>query len=147
MTEYPGKGYINGSKLCALGNKPYSKWKNNNGYKIAIKALEKYHLTLDDEGIDEEELRSRKNGLTVPVNLETSDLSGTFIHPDLVFFVAQWISPEFGIQIMAITNMQRNLSSDNENKYWNNMGENILIASKNNNNYEAQNSTRRAGYN
>ena len=81
-------GYVNATKLCNLANKEFRHWKKNQNAKELM----------------EEVTRENSTGLEIVVNLGPSEVSGTYVHPDLIPHIASWCSAKFAIQVSKIVN-------------------------------------------
>jgi hypothetical protein len=77
-------GYVNATLLCKAGGKVFSEYKRSKQTKDYIKALE---LNM---GISHIDLFDAKKG---------GNHSGTYVHRKIGIHLAQWISPEFSIQV------------------------------------------------
>jgi len=101
-------GYINATKLCAVGGKRFDNWIRNNGSRELIKEFEE-NLTEYDNVV----ITDNSYGIT----------RGTYVHPDLIPHIASWVSPKFACKISKIINAWKQSSPENEFRYWNDMGE------------------------
>jgi len=104
-------GYINATKLCALGGKELF---NYNANKSSQRFIDEAVLVL---GIPKIELIQELNGGNIPV------IRGTYIHQDLVPHIACWISPRFAVNVSRILRQWRALSRANEETYWQTLGD------------------------
>jgi hypothetical protein len=77
-------GYINATALCKAGNKLFGHYKENKKTKAYLQALESII------GIPIMELFDVKVG---------GNHSGTYVHRKVALHLAQWISPEFAVQV------------------------------------------------
>lgn len=87
------KGFINATKLCKLGNKKYYNWPHTEEAIIANKFIKKKNNS------DEELSFVVKGGNKIMINL-----SGTYVHIDLIPSILNWISPEFFLYSTKILN-------------------------------------------
>ena len=83
-------GYVNVTKLCKAGGKEYKHWKANKESEAVIKAIERSVGIPTDLII--RDIRTGKN-----------ESRGTFVHRRLALIIAQWISPDFAVQVAAWT--------------------------------------------
>ena len=83
-------GYINVTKLCKAGGKEYKHWKANKESEAVINAIERSVGIPADLII--RDIRTGKN-----------ESRGTFVHRRLALIIAQWISPDFAVQVAAWT--------------------------------------------
>jgi prophage antirepressor-like protein len=83
-------GYVNVTKLCKAGGKEYKHWKANKESEAVIKAIERSVGITTDLII--RDIRTGKN-----------ESRGTFVHRRLALIIAQWISPDFAVQVAAWT--------------------------------------------
>ncbi|AAR83573.1 transcriptional regulator [Canarypox virus] len=99
-------GFINATKLCKLGKKEFYKWTRLDGTKELIKKVQEMNniwkvkpgppdleglemiIVIESEG---------KNG-------KKYEVSGSYVHPDLIPHIASWISPLFAIKVSKIIN-------------------------------------------
>jgi hypothetical protein len=81
-------GYV--TKLCKAGGKEYKHWKENKESEAVIKAIERSVGIPTDLII--RDIRTGKN-----------ESRGTFVHRRLALIIAQWISPDFAVQVAAWT--------------------------------------------
>jgi hypothetical protein len=81
-----GDGYINVSELCKAGMKQFNHWNVNDRSKSFLKVLKR------STGIPMDLLIS--SVMTGP-----NDTRGTWAHPQVAINIAQWISPEFDVQV------------------------------------------------
>lgn len=102
-------GYINATKLCAVGGKQMKNWIRNNGSKELIKEFE----TVDNP---------TKILITVTGG-QNPEIRGTYVHPDLIPHIASWVSTKFACKVSKIINKWKQTSPENEFGYWNVMGE------------------------
>ena len=99
-------GYINATKLCSDGGKLMKNWMENKSNKDLIQSFEVMI----------------KSSITL-FNMKGSyELRGTYVHQYLIPHIAGWISPLFAYNISIILHEWTLLSSDNNFRYWNNMG-------------------------
>ena len=117
-------GYINVTKLCKDGNKNYFNWKKSNHSTKLLQAFQKKYP-------DTELLQLVNGGRNYKI-------SGTYAHPDMVSHIASWISEEFAVMISFIIQEWRNISTKNEDKYWNTMGNCIINYPSENNDSEEE---------
>ena len=93
-------GYINATKLCALGNKHLRNWHKNESSKELIACYE--DDTRSDQsgyGVSYEIGRKELAGLT---KVEQESAMGTYYHRTIIVHLAQWISPAFGAKVSNI---------------------------------------------
>jgi hypothetical protein len=83
-------GYVNVTKLCKAGGKEYKHWKENKESEAVINGIER--------------------SIGIPIDLIIRDIRtgknesrGTFVHRRLALIIAQWISPDFAVQVAAWT--------------------------------------------
>lgn len=79
-------GFINATQLCQAGGKKFNHWKSLDSTKELIEALE------NESGIPVSQLIDMKKDIYKDI----------WIHPDLAFQLAQWISPQFTLQILRL---------------------------------------------
>ncbi|UOX38643.1 KilA N domain protein [Finch poxvirus] len=101
---FKDNGFINATKLCELGKKDFKNWLRLDGSKELIKKLEEdnnyYYMT---------KLSSKKM-LCVIIEIKDRrkhhqhDISGSYVHPDIVPHIISWISPSFAVRVSKITN-------------------------------------------
>ncbi len=108
-------GFVNITKLCRDGGRRFEHWLENNKSKELIKWILK---DIKRDGMEIYALESIKN--------VSNNLRGTYVHPDLVPHIAMWISPRFGIIVSRIIREWRELSFQNEENYWTEMGDCII---------------------
>ena len=101
-------GYINATKLCAVGGKRFDHWLENKGSKDLIKEFEN--------------VENSTNLLILNMS-GPNDNRGTYVHPDLIPHIASWVSPKFACKISKIINVWKQSSPENDFRYWNDMGE------------------------
>jgi len=104
-------GYINATKLCAVGGKQMSHWLENKGSKDLIKEFENVDCYPDSH------IYEVRNGI------KCNNINGTYVHPDLIPHIASWVSPKFACKVSKIINVWKQSSPENEFRYWNDMGE------------------------
>ncbi|QGM48861.1 N1R/p28-like protein [Magpiepox virus] len=97
-------GFINATKLCKLGNKRFRDWLRLDGSKELIEELE-YINSLWKIKSSRADLR----GMIIEVKNESKgkhqyEVSGSYIHQDLIPHIASWISPSFAIKVSKIIN-------------------------------------------
>jgi hypothetical protein len=87
-------GYINVGKLCADFSKVHNVRRNYYGFKRGgrFKRLENHWITQinKDQTKVDYEIKGHKRTL------------GTYIHPDFIHFVAEWLSEEYAFKVMFI---------------------------------------------
>ena len=80
-------GFINATKLCTLGNKHFRNWYKTEQAKSLINFVEKANkmnaVITVDKGVDKQ-------------------LSGTYVHPDIIIHVGSWISNDFAVMVSRI---------------------------------------------
>jgi hypothetical protein len=85
-------GFVNITKLCRDGGKNFKHWNENSSSKKMVEEL------------------SQVVGIPTTQLMETHqagsdyELSGTYVHQDLVPHIASWISPQFAIKVSRIVN-------------------------------------------
>lgn len=105
-------GYINASKLCSDGGRNMYKWLENKSNKELIKNMKNSSVYFDREI-----LYCIKGGI--------NELRGTYVHPDLLIFIACWISPIVLLKINKILDQWRKMSPDNEIRFRKDIGDAI----------------------
>lgn len=101
-------GYINATKLCAVGGKQMKNWLQNNGSKELIKEF---------ENVD------NPTKILIMNMSGSNETRGTYVHPDLIPHIASWVSTKFACKVSKIINEWKQTSPENEFGYWNVMGE------------------------
>lgn len=91
-------GYINATKLCTAGGKDYYDWSRLKGSKAYIEYLSRDLLGTGKVGAPVDEIPS------VGSNPNDKIVSGTYVHPELITTIAQWISVEFATRVSRIVN-------------------------------------------
>nr|WCB86993.1 CPPV182 N1R/p28-like protein [Cooks petrelpox virus] len=99
-------GFINATKLCKLGGKEFKKWIRLDGSKELIKTVEetnsiwKINPTRPDVAQLEIIITVSNEGK----NDKKYEISGSYVHQDLIPHIASWISPLFAIKVSKIVN-------------------------------------------
>ncbi|MDZ7866831.1 KilA-N domain-containing protein [Acidovorax sp.] len=78
-------GYINATAMCKAAGKLFGHYRENDGTKAFLEALEL------DIGIPISQLIQVLRGSNVA--------QGTWIHPQVAIHLAQWLSPQFAVQV------------------------------------------------
>ncbi|AYP74175.1 N1R/p28-like protein [Fowlpox virus] len=99
-------GFINATKLCKLGGKNLKHWLENKQSKDLIKELE------DINSVWKPFPTGRNSGqleIIIIVSNEGKndkkyEVSGSYVHQDLLPHIASWISPSFAIKVSKIIN-------------------------------------------
>lgn len=107
--------YINATQLCKAGGKEFKHWKCLESTKNLIKTLE---TTLLNEN-SEEGISELQNIKLIDVKCGNSSKfsQGSWIHPNLIIPLAQWISAEFTVKVSFWINEWRVISEENEFKF------------------------------
>ncbi|AAR83488.1 CNPV142 N1R/p28-like protein [Canarypox virus] len=97
-------GFINATKLCELGKKDFKNWLCLDGSKELIEKIKEHNNYYYRTNL------TSKNMLCVILEIKNThkyhkhDVSGSYIHPDLVPHIVSWISPSFAVRVSKITN-------------------------------------------
>ncbi|QRI42860.1 N1R/p28-like protein [Cheloniid poxvirus 1] len=97
-------GFINATKLCELGKKDFKNWLCLDGSKELIEKIKEHNNYYYRTNL------TSKNMLCVILEIKNThkyhkhDVSGSYIHPDLVPHIVTWISPSFAVRVSKITN-------------------------------------------
>lgn len=85
------KGYINATKMCALGGKAYKNWSR---------------LDSANDLFKEVSLSAQKcsDSLSIQITGNQAEIIGTYLHQDIIVHVASWVSPKFAIMVSKIVN-------------------------------------------
>ena len=83
-------GYVNATKLCNNYGKEFRQYKRYDEWKEIIEEFE-------GSGNSRHPYYELKNGYI-------GELTGTYIHPDLIHFVAHWCSVKYAFKVAAIMN-------------------------------------------
>jgi len=102
-------GFINATKLCSNGSKRFENWYRNSGSKEMIEFFTSQLNT---------ECR------LVIAGGKNTEISGTYVHIDLIPHIASWISVSFAFKISTIISEWKK-QHGNEERYWNMMSESI----------------------
>ena len=84
-------GYINATKLCADGGKLMKNWLKNDSTKSMITYYKSRWLGLEPPTFV-------INGGQIP------EITGTYVHPDIIPHIASWVSVEFAFKVSKIVN-------------------------------------------
>ena len=84
-------GYINATKLCASGNKQLKHWSENSSSKNMITY---YKSRLPDNRPPTFVINGGQN----------PEITGTYVHPDIIPHIASWVSIEFAFKVSKIVN-------------------------------------------
>ncbi|AAR83563.1 CNPV217 N1R/p28-like protein [Canarypox virus] len=103
--------YINATKLCQLGNKKLRNWLKLDTSKELIMQLESVNrvlkINITESYMNDENYYPLKAIINV-CNEDTTDntyeVSGAYVHPDLIPHIAFWISPLFAVKVSRIIN-------------------------------------------
>jgi hypothetical protein len=104
-------GYINATKLCALGGKRFEHWLDNNKSKDMISYFE------SKLGVIKILIKGGSN----------PEVTGTYVHELLINPIICWISPMFTYFVSTILVKWR---KQNESLYWRSVFESLEYASK-----------------
>ena len=91
-------GYINATKLCALGGKRFIDWKRNGSSQDLIRDIE------TDVNSDCENPHNRTPVIISVKGGNNQLIVGSYVHPQLIVFVASWISSKFASNVSKIVN-------------------------------------------
>lgn len=83
-------GYVNATELCKAGGKKFNNWMNTDTAKELIGAIE------SDSGILASHLIETYKGNTSKFQ------QGTWVHKDIVYPVAWWVSPRFALYVSRV---------------------------------------------
>ena len=86
-------GYINGTKLCADGDKRFDNWIRNNCNKELIKYFQECQSGSSIMRSQTYEVRNGTNN---------NNINGTYVHPDIIPHIASWVSPRFAHKVSVI---------------------------------------------
>jgi hypothetical protein len=112
-------GYINATKLCATGGKPFKDWLRLNGSISLIK----YFNSSTQIHLFESDIKFLvKGGSCIEVR-------GTYVHELLVNPIVCWVSPKFTIFVSKIINEWK---KQNESLYWEKVREGLKDSRSNN---------------
>lgn len=92
-------GYVNATKLCTAGGREYSNWSRLDKSKEYIAYLEESLWVPDLGPIKLTECMSFGN-----TNKINAIVSGTYVHPDMITAIAQWVSSKFAHMVSKIVN-------------------------------------------
>ena len=81
-----GDGYVNATALCKAGGKLFNDYSRGKQTQAYVRALE------SDTGVPDSKLIQIKKG-------GNAQSQGTWVHPHVATHLAQWISPEFAVQV------------------------------------------------
>lgn len=101
--------YLNASKLCKLGGKKLSNWIRLDGSKNLIDELNKINKIwkLDHNSRVLRSEQPKKYDIILEIkgsNRYTKDVSGSYVHQDLIPHICSWISPLFAVKVSKIVN-------------------------------------------
>ncbi|UWX11383.1 CRPV-274 [Crowpox virus] len=95
-------GYVNATKLCILGNKRLSDWLNMETTKELIREAEYVNRNWKAKSFYMNDIKG------VILDIESEDyvyeVSGCYIHQDLISHITSWISPLFSLKVSKIMN-------------------------------------------
>ncbi|UOX38632.1 KilA N domain protein [Finch poxvirus] len=98
--------YVNATKLCILGNKRFRDWLRLEGSKDLIKEIENVNNVWKINPA-----RADLRGLEMIIMIESEgkngkkyEVSGSYVHPDLIPHIASWVSPLFAVKVSKIIN-------------------------------------------
>ncbi len=80
-------GYMNATDMCKVSKKKYIDFAKN-------KQTAEFLKTLEDK------LNIRNEDLVIIVKEGTMQKQGTWVHPRVALYLAQWISPSFAVQVV-----------------------------------------------
>jgi hypothetical protein len=108
-------GYINATKFCASvsNGKTLNKYLVLNRCKNLVKYLEQHDLSGSSVSV------------LIKDNTSSNELRGTYVHSDLLFDIASWISPIVFLKVIKIVNEWRLLSPENEIRFHKDIGDAI----------------------
>nr|WCB86988.1 CPPV177 N1R/p28-like protein [Cooks petrelpox virus] len=94
-------GYVNATKLCILGNKRLRDWLNMETTKELIREAEYLNRNWKVKSF-----YTDIKGVVLDIESEEHvyEVSGCYIHQDLVSHVTSWISPLFSLKVSKIMN-------------------------------------------
>ncbi|QRM15719.1 n1r/p28-like protein [Penguinpox virus 2] len=97
-------GFINATKLCKLGGKELYNWRKLDGTKDLIKNVEEINNIWKVKSSP-----SDQKGMIIEVKNESRgkhqyEVSGSYVHPDLIPHIASWISSSFAVKVSKIIN-------------------------------------------
>ncbi|ARE67454.1 SWPV2-ORF210 [Shearwaterpox virus] len=97
-------GFINATKLCKLGGRNLKHWLENKQSKELVKELENIYEVWKIKSLGQ-----NSGKMILEVNAESEkehqyDVSGYYIHQDLLPHICSWISPLFAIRVYKIIN-------------------------------------------
>ncbi|ARF02773.1 SWPV1-199 [Shearwaterpox virus] len=97
-------GYINATNLCKARNKRFKNWLKLDGTKELIKTIEEVDNTWKIKSS-----YSDINRMILEVKNESNtenqyEVSGLYVHQDLIPHIASWISPLFAVKVSKIIN-------------------------------------------
>jgi hypothetical protein len=85
-------GYINATKLCRDGGKELFNYISNKSSHQLVDAIM-------------QDLRIQRSQLIEVINAGSNyEISGTYVHQDLIPHIASWVSPQFAIKVSKIVN-------------------------------------------
>ncbi|QRM15850.1 n1r/p28-like protein [Albatrosspox virus] len=95
-------GYVNATKLCILGNRRLSDWLNMESTKELIREAEYVNRNWKAKSFYTDDIKG------VILDIESEDyvyeVSGCYIHQDLISHITSWISPLFSLKVSKIMN-------------------------------------------
>ncbi|QGM48853.1 N1R/p28-like protein [Magpiepox virus] len=108
-------GYVNATKLCILGNKRLSDWLNMESTKELIREAEYVNRNWKDKSFYMDGIKG------VILDIESEDyvyeVSGCYIHQDLISHITSWISPLFSLKVSKIMNYYTMSKYERELRY------------------------------
>ena len=106
-------GYINATKLCTDGGRKMCKCLENKNSQELIENMKNSSVYFNIEI-----LYCIKGG-------HNQQITGTYVHPDLILVIACWISPIVFLKINNIINEWRKMSPDNQIRFRKDIGDGI----------------------
>lgn len=88
-------GYINATDMCQACDKKFSHWWENKSTQQYLQALS------ESVGITASTTTSESQGLVEVIKGGNAQEQGTWIHRKVALRLAQWLSPEFAVQVDA----------------------------------------------
>ncbi|QRI42926.1 N1R/p28-like protein [Cheloniid poxvirus 1] len=87
--------YINASRLCESQNRDFRNWKKLMASKFLIKDVKEIN----------KQFKTPNNKMIIEINNEVnSKIQGFYVHQDLIYPIAYWISPIFAVKVNKIIN-------------------------------------------
>ena len=120
-------GYINATKLCALGNKRLKNWQQNLSTKELIECFN-IEPGWNSSQVQEVSYEVKQEDIKGYPKSEQEAMVGTYYHRTIIVHLAQWISPTFALKVSKIVDDY--ISYENKRKIRELKGENKTLLDK-----------------